>query len=90
MSFKEKLNPIVQYWCPNCSGLLIKYGNYCHHCGKALDWETIKADESLNFNIVTPIISDPCKNCNNHPSNGGGGICNCTLATPKITYAEGK
>ena len=30
-------------------------------------------------------IPDPCKNCSNHPSNGGSGICNCTLGLPKIT-----
>lgn len=28
---------------------------------------------------------DPCKNCSNHPSNGGSGICNCTLGLPKVT-----
>lgn len=30
-------------------------------------------------------IPEPCKNCSNHPSNGGNGICNCTLGTPPIT-----
>lgn len=24
-------------------------------------------------------IPEPCKSCLNHPSNGGGGICNCIL-----------
>lgn len=33
---------------------------------------------------ATP-VPDPCKNCPNHPSNGGSGICNCTLGLPKIT-----
>lgn len=28
---------------------------------------------------------DPSK-CGCHPSNGGSGMCNCTLAGPKITY----
>ena len=28
---------------------------------------------------------DPCKNCSNHTSNGGSGICNCTLGLPKVT-----
>lgn len=28
---------------------------------------------------------DPCRNCPNHPSNGGSGICNCTLGTPPAT-----
>ncbi len=26
-------------------------------------------------------ISTPCKNCPNHPSNGGSGFCDCTLGT---------
>lgn len=30
-------------------------------------------------------IPDPCKSCPNHSSNGGNGICNCTLGTPQIT-----
>lgn len=30
-------------------------------------------------------IPDPCRGCSNHPSNGGSGICNCTLGLPKIT-----
>jgi len=35
--------------------------------------------------VVPGEIPLPCKNCSNHPSNGGTGICFCTLATPKIT-----
>ena len=30
-------------------------------------------------------ISDPCKSCPTNPSNGGNGICNCTLGLPEIT-----
>lgn len=30
-------------------------------------------------------IPEACRNCSNHPSNGGSGICHCTLGTPKIT-----
>lgn len=26
-----------------------------------------------------------CKNCSCNPANGGAGVCNCTLGTPKIT-----
>lgn len=29
-------------------------------------------------------IASACINCSNHPSNGGSGICHCTLGTPKI------
>lgn len=30
-------------------------------------------------------IPDACKNCSNHPSNGGSGICHCILGLSKIT-----
>lgn len=30
-------------------------------------------------------IPEACKNCSNHPSNGGSGICFCTLGSMKIT-----
>ena len=31
-------------------------------------------------------IPEACRNCSNHPSNGGSGICNCTLGMTKITW----
>ena len=51
--------------------------------------------EAVHQNDIYPVtqykipnilpVPDPCKNCSNHPSNGGTGICFCTLGTPKIT-----
>lgn len=29
-------------------------------------------------------IPDACKNCSNHPSNGGSGICHCTLGSMTV------
>ena len=29
-------------------------------------------------------IPDACRGCMNHPSNGGSGICNCTLGMQTI------
>lgn len=44
---------------------------------------TITTDKTYPTTLTdTP---DPCRNCSNHPSNGGSGICNCTLGTPPIT-----
>lgn len=34
--------------------------------------------------IVDQTIPEPCRNCSNHPSNGGSGICFCTLGSPKV------
>lgn len=96
--YSNKLKPIIQYWCPNCDALLNKYDKYCHNCGKPLNWDDIQEDEKLNFNkkdniniekiiTINPFDSTPevCRNCPTHPSNGGSGICNCTLGLPKIT-----
>ena len=35
--------------------------------------------------VTKNTIPDPCKNCSNHPSNGGSGICHCTV--PYMTYS---
>ena len=40
---------------------------------------------STEFNIFDYYyIPNACKNCSNHPINGGSGICHCTLGTPTI------
>lgn len=42
----------------------------------------------LMSNIEIPYaqpIPRPCKTCANHPSNGGSGICFCTLGMVKVT-----
>jgi len=31
-------------------------------------------------------VADCCKPCPNHPSNGGSGICHCTLPSMTVTY----
>lgn len=54
-------------------------------------------DPYINPNWVNPIvlnidkrnsddIPESCRYCSNHPSNGGSGVCLCTLGGPKITY----
>lgn len=37
---------------------------------------------TLNVNSYIP---EYCKHCPNHPSNGGSGICHCTLGSPQVT-----
>ncbi len=34
---------------------------------------------------TTDYIPEGCKSCSNHPSNGGSGLCNCTIGCPPIT-----
>ena len=31
-------------------------------------------------------IPPACRNCGNHPVNGGSGICHCTLGIMQVTY----
>jgi len=38
--------------------------------------------EKLNHEV--PTLSTPCRYCANHPSNGGSGICHCTLGTLEV------
>lgn len=55
--------------------------------------EDIELDNISDINISKITYSDPtknffmsdaCKNCPNHPSNGGTGICHCILGTQTV------
>lgn len=67
---------------------ITEFKQFCKKCG----WEQI--DKSVTVNNIDdeyeiPIITIPnpfhipnaCRNCINHPSNGGSGFCNCTLGS---------
>ena len=47
----------------------------------------LKTDYTIHLfeNSTDSYIPETCRNCPTHPSNGGSGICNCTLGLPKIT-----
>lgn len=40
---------------------------------------------SLVYNQRMGTTGDYCQLCPTNPKNGGNGLCNCTLGTPKIT-----
>ena len=46
------------------------------------DEETIQKTYVTHYDSSIP---NACKYCSNHPSNGGSGICHCTLCVPQIT-----
>ena len=49
--------------------------------------EMLEALDNISDNLISKQydnIPEPCKQCNNHPSNGGSGICQCTLGLPTI------
>ena len=45
-------------------------------------------DWSKSSKSVTNIPAS-CRKCSNHPSNGGSGICNCTLGQSPVTCTSG-
>lgn len=48
-------------------------------------WEVLEAIESYERIKQLRQIPPACRNCPNHPINGGSGICHCTLGMPQIT-----
>ena len=49
------------------------------------------AEKQDKFPMIstTPYVDNsipaPCRNCSNHPSNGGSGICHCILGLQQVT-----
>ena len=52
------------------------------------DWKDFKYKEP-EFYTTWDNIPEACKNCSNHPSNGGSGMCNCILGDTTI-YSQDK
>ena len=81
---------IVIETCPECGHDLIdlvlttyppKPAKHCPKCGWR--WEG-KREEVVRvpFDEKAYLLNDvplSCQGCSNHPSNGGSGICHCTL-----------
>lgn len=82
--------------CPKCGGdlrniMLTTYPpipkKYCPSCGwswQGNQEEVIRIPFNENLINNFTIIPSACANCSNHPSNGGSGICNCTLGLQPI------
>lgn len=91
----------IIYTCPICghdlqevvlTSLPPQYRKICNHCGytyteqsSAVRVPFIEPTNPLYSDSLTAPASDICKCCTNHPSNGGSGICHCTLGTPVIS-----
>ena len=50
-------------------------------------------DEIARLHSIANLTADPnskipvnCRNCSNHPSNGGSGICHCILGMTQVVY----
>lgn len=64
----------------NASTLLEKKFDDYYGCRRAQPY-----CEKNTYIYQNEYVPDACRNCSNHPSNGGSGICFCTLGTPKVT-----
>lgn len=88
MKIIDKENNIIEDKCPSCGkdGAIIQTTEYAdskhvevmclNGCGHFAT--IIKKQPHTNEH-------DPCEHCSVNPKNGGSGLCNCTLACPKIT-----
>lgn len=53
------------------------------------DFDFPKWNDTNNYYGVTTALlnaADPCSGCLNHPSNGGSGVCNCSI--PSMTQTK--
>ena len=81
-----------KYNCPDCEVVCIKTNiDICSHCKRFIK----KSKEKSLFNNIdirqdiynsNSCVPPHCIKCSNHPTNGGSGICFCTLGTIQITY----
>ena len=60
-------------YCPMCASIIHK-NNSGKNISNILKYKGLRD------------VPDSCKGCGKHPSNGGDGICHCTLGGPRITY----
>ena len=84
---------MIVYTCPECGNdlheiTLTSYPAqrkiYCSNCG----WSITTRDEIFKIPYqteTTSFVPEACRHCSNHPSNGGSGICHCTLGGFTIT-----
>ena len=87
-TFKVTIEPPeIRRWADDA-----ETGTYilCYDCVRKFnkwvgDWKNDFVKSPPVINPETLNIPDACKTCRQHPSNGGNGICHCTLGTPEIT-----
>lgn len=83
---------MVVYTCPKCGSDLQEevlasnppqYRKFCIQCG----WSHTESEREEIYRIpytfadAASTIPEACRGCSNHPSNGGTGVCQCTLGT---------
>lgn len=86
VNVKKDSTSATKLCCTNCNkevagGTYISGVFYCPMCYSVIVANLSKGEKQIS-NISVPSIDmlpDACKCCSNHPSNGGTGICHCTI-----------
>ena len=83
-SYEEYIKPGTQQgWiCPRCGRVNAPWVMTCPCKSNAYIFKEEKPIVYTTTSVSS--VPDPCKKCSNHPSNGGSGICHCTLGTQTI------
>ena len=65
--------------CPICGSEMDSFTNYymCLKCGVVV----LNFQPSSDTIVVNSNIPAACRNCSNHPVNGGSGVCHCILGS---------
>lgn len=76
--------------CPNCGWFHVEEPDYdvirIPYTVKKDNVIGIGDDFAIYCNDTVFEIPEACKACSNHPSNGGSGVCHCTLGSYDIRY----
>ena len=76
-----------QYNCPDCTHT----EDTCENCSRYQMYHRTNITEvntswPYHETLTSPNIPPACRNCPNHPSNGGSGNCLCTLGQQTFYY----
>ena len=78
-----------EFICCNCGksfngGEIIQGNFYCPMCASIIHANNSKSHLNNMWQYNFDDIPEACKTRSNHPSNGGSGICHCTLNVRKL------
>ena len=80
--FSNSAMPTLTKTCRSCGGRGIVFDT---HGDQETFSEHYGCIPDTLINESPTYVPDACKNCPNHPSNGGSGFCLCTLGIQQVT-----